>query len=471
MDRQSVCIIGCGTYGSYLLRQLRARYGDQTDITVIEVGNETTRSSEEIGIATASDTSKVSRFGRYFGLGGTSARWGGQILFFDERDVVRDDPDWNYVVELNNRHRGRVLKELLGRKKKLREKENPRVKNGIWLGYFKRNLFKRLAKQDKEAVHWIKDSRVIGFDTGTDGAIRAVRVQDVGGKVSEVRADRFYLTSGALESCRLLGTLDNAALEQTDLGKNLGDHVSVELFRVKNSPPVLHGVDFTPRFIGTSLFTKRLLVTTKGGRVNFAHVVPNKDVAAFTVLKKAMFGRQEGGTNLKEVVQSFKFLALFGSKLLLLRKLHIHRNDWSLQLDIEQGDCTDNEVQVSEETDKFGQPGIRVKWSVSRSDRAAIAEAKEQIKAVLDAEGHTYEELFTDIHEYEKLEDTYHPVGFIRMGEDARAPVDRDFRVRGTTNLYHFSTALFRSAKSINPTGAGFCLIEEHLDRAFPIAR
>ncbi|NJB87120.1 hypothetical protein GGR26_002897 [Lewinella marina] len=470
MDRPSVCIIGCGTYGSYLLRQLRERHGDALDITVVEVGNETTRSSEEIGLATSSDTSKVSRFGRYFGLGGTSARWGGQILFFDERDIQTDDPDWNYVVELNNRHRGRVLRELLGRKKKLREKEDPRVKNGIWLGYFKRNLFKRLGKKDKAAVRWLKNSRVTGFNAAPDGTISGVEIRAVDGTDSVVEADRFYLTSGALESCRLLRKLDNGTLARTDLGKNLGDHVSVELFRVKNSPPVLHGVDFTPRFIGSSLFTKRLLVNTQGGRVNFAHVVPNKDVAAFTVLKKAMFGRQEGGASLKEVVQSFKFLALFGSKLVFRRKLHIHRNDWSLQLDIEQGDETDNEVLISQETDRFGEPGIHVKWKVSRSDRAAIAEAKKKVKQVLDAEGHRYEELFTDIHEYEKLEDTYHPVGFIRMGEDERAPVDRDFRVRGTQNLYHFSTALFRSAKSINPTGAGFCLIEEHLERAYPMS-
>jgi hypothetical protein len=41
--------------------------------------------------------------------------------------------------------------------------------------------------------------------------------------------------------------------------------------------------------------------------------------------------------------------------------------------------------------------------------------------------------------------------------------VDADCRVRGMRNLFHFSTAVFPSAKSINPTGAGFCLVEAHL--------
>ncbi len=469
MKRPSVCIIGCGTYGSYLLRQVRERYGAETDITVIETGNEQTKSSEEIGIATDADTSKVSRFGRYFGLGGTSARWGGQILFFDERDVVQPDADWDYIVDLNNRHRGRVLHELLGQDKLQNTKEHRRVKNGLWLGYFKRNLFKRLSKQDKQGVNWITNSRVVDFKLTADGTVQSVRTRTAAGEESDIPADRFYLTTGALESCRLLTKLDHPALENSDLGKNLGDHVSVELFRVTGSAPVLEGVDFTPRFIGTSMFTKRLLVNTAGGRVNFAHVVPNKDVAAFTVLKRAMFGRQEGSTDFGEILQSFKFLAAFGTKLLFQRKLHIHDQKWSVYLDIEQGSETDNQVLVSEEIDAFREPGLVIQWDVSGSDRAAIAEGKAIVKEVLDREGHRYQEMFSEIDTYEKMEDTYHPVGFIRMGADDRAPVDREFRVRGTQNLYHFSTALFRSAKSINPTGAGFCLIEEHLDRAYPM--
>ena len=463
MTNERICIIGCGTYGSYLLKQLRRRHGAGADITVVEAGDEQIRDIEEAGLATPGDTSNVSRFGRYFGLGGTSARWGGQILFFDRRDVANNhDADWDYIVALNERHRGRVMEELLGKGKSLPPDADDRVKNGLWLGYFKRNLFKRLRKQDLAAVNWIKNHRVTGFHL--DGTrLRAVQLRDRAGQEREVTADRFYLTAGALESCRLLEQLDSPTLRATELGENLGDHVSVELFRVAGTPPVLHGVDFTPRFIGTSLFTKRLLVETPGGRVNFAHVVPNKDVAAFSTLKSVMFGRQQGRPGFWEIMKSLSFLASFAGKLAFVRKLHIHQNRWSLQLDIEQGGETDNTVRPSDERDNFGERGLRIDWRVSDSDREAIAGAKEQIRAALDAGGHTYEELFTDIQSYEKMEDTYHPVGFIRMGGDERAPVDRDFRVRGTDNLYHFSTALFRSAKSINPTGAGFCLVEEHL--------
>jgi choline dehydrogenase-like flavoprotein len=463
--KERICIIGCGTYGSYLLYRLLELHGDTTEVTVVEVGNATIRDIEEAGLATPSDTSAVSRFGRYFGLGGTSARWGGQILFFDRRDVARNDnADWDYVVELNERHRRTVLQQLLGKPTMSEQPEPPRVKHGIWLGYFRRNLFKRLGAKQRKRVEWITGHRVVDFHREGD-RLHRIDLRDRQGNTRHLEADTFYLTAGALESWRLLDKFGTEALRDGDLGRNLGDHVSVELFRVQGSPPVLGGVDFTPRFLGMSLFTKRLLVDTAGARVNFAHVIPNKGVAAFAVLKNTLFGRQEARTRWQEVMQSLSFLVAFGGKLLLRRKLHIHKNRWSLQLDIEQGDETDNYLTTTEERDAFGERGLRLQWSVSESDRAAITEAKAELKKVLDAAGHDYEEVFTDVNSYEKLEDTYHPVGFIRMGADERAPVDRDFRVRGIGNLYHFSTALFRSAKSINPTAAAFCLIEEHLSR------
>ena len=51
----------------------------------------------------------------------------------------------------------------------------------------------------------------------------------------------------------------------------------------------------------------------------------------------------------------------------------------------------------------------------------------------------------------------------MRLGLDKNAVLNLENRVNGMSNLYHFSTAMFPSAKSINPTGAGFCFIENHL--------
>ena len=100
-ENKKVCVIGCGTFGSYLVKRLLEQYGNRVDITVVEIGNRKTQTESEIGLASISENSTVSRDGRYFGFGGTSARWGGQVLFFDERDNPEKNSNWHKIIEIN----------------------------------------------------------------------------------------------------------------------------------------------------------------------------------------------------------------------------------------------------------------------------------------------------------------------------------------------------------------------------------
>src|SRR5690242_17474144 len=114
MRKKNICIIGCGTYGSYLLKRILDLYKGQVELTIIEIGNEKTKSEQEIGLKSTSEFSNVASAGRYFGLGGTSARWGGQILFFDERDNPENDPVWNEIIRINSLYYKPVIQNLLG---------------------------------------------------------------------------------------------------------------------------------------------------------------------------------------------------------------------------------------------------------------------------------------------------------------------------------------------------------------------
>ena len=149
-----ICIIGCGTYGAYLLRRAIENYGNELDITVIEMGNEKTKSESEMGVVAESKESHAAEKGRYFGLGGTSARWGGQVLFFDERDNPTNQKDWNTIVEVNNAYRSIVLKKLLGAIPNIETiiEDKGNEKTGIWLKYTKRNIFKGLDKKTLNSV-------------------------------------------------------------------------------------------------------------------------------------------------------------------------------------------------------------------------------------------------------------------------------------------------------------------------------
>ena len=465
-----ICIIGCGTYGSYLLRCLSEKYDNDIEITVIEIGDEKIKDESEIGLAAESGSARAAQQGRYFGLGGTSARWGGQVLFFDERDNPLKQRDWDTIVDINNQYRQVVLQKVLGNVPKIDTlmTDKGQEKTGIWLKYAKRNMFKALNKSVIASANILKNQRVIDF-VFKNTTIRGVVCENTEGGKKTVEADVFYLTAGAIESCRLLLDMNEKykVITSTDLGKHYGDHLSVELFKIKHKP-IIDNTDFLPRLVKGSLVTKRWVVTDKNGRVGFAHPVLNKEVKVFTSIKRMLFGKQKIDFSLKDVFEGFEFLIRFAFNVLILKKMYAHRNTWSLQLEMEQAFPNDNSIGLSDQTDKFGQRVARLNWRVSDSDRQAIDEVKDYLQQKLDAENIEYAVVYDPNIEGTKIEDVYHPSGFIRLGYDENAVLDTNCCVKGIDNLYHFSTAMFPSVKSASPTAAGFCFIEHHLETVFP---
>jgi choline dehydrogenase-like flavoprotein len=466
-------IIGGGTYGTYLAKRLLETQGHQHEITLIEIGGDATVTEQEIGLQSETNRGRAATEGRYFGLGGTSARWGGHIIFFDEKDNPQRDPDWQHIVRINKKYRVQVLQNLIGSARlngHIDDDEKP-VKTGVWLKYSKRNLYKALSPQQKQAVQIVKNQRVIDFEV-ENGRIKSVICQDsaIRNTQYEIRntqyeGDVFYLTAGAIESCRLLlQTREHHGLSLgSDLGKNYSDHISTEMFRIRHYPTLL-GKDLLPRFYQGNLVTKRLVVTTETGMVGFMLPIFNKDVAVFSSIKKMLFGKQKIAFNFMDILRGVEFLFKMAFHVFILKKMYVHRGVWSLQLDMEQAFPNNNTVSLSDKMDTFGQKIVQLNWHISETDRRAFADIKHQISQQLTAARIPFEPVFDENLGDSKMEDVYHPVGFMRMGADAKAVVDYDCRVQGLDNLFHFSTAIFPTAKSINPTAAGFCFIEAHLE-------
>jgi hypothetical protein len=466
-EKNTVCIIGGGTYGSYLIKRLLQKFGQEIQIKVIEIGDENTKSEEEIGLISKSSKYKASKFGRYFGLGGTSARWGGQILFFDERDNLLQDKDWSEIIDVCKKYQEEVEFRLLGSKipkKLLPQKGN--IKTGIWLKYQKRNLFKKLTKQDKKQIEFFKNLRVIDFEV-KNGIIKTVTCQTQNGELTKVQADRFYLTAGAIESCRLMLMLNEREgfQKDTDLGKNAGDHLSVELFKITEGKPIIDGQDLIPTFYNWNIITKRLIIYSEAGRIGYLHPIINKDIKVFSAIKQLLFGRQLYAFKFSELLDGLVFLIRFGLSVLFLKKMYLHKGDWGLQLDIEQATENSNSLVLNNQLkDKFAQVGIQINWNIEEKDLEVINEIKDKAAALLKSNNISFKDVYHSSNSIDKVEDVYHPTGFMRMGSDSRAVVNMDCQIKGFSNLYHFSTALFSSAKSINPTAPAFCLIEKHLE-------
>ncbi len=465
--QQHICIIGCGTFGSYLLRRLSELHGTSLRLTVIEIGDRHIRSESDIGIETISPHSSVSRAGRYFGLGGTSARWGGQVLFFDDRDNPTDDADWKEIIRLNRVHREKVLRKLLGDRgyHPIQDEQGP-VKTGIWLKYTRRNLYRRLSKSTLRQVNLLPNRRVTRLKT-EGSRIVSVVCKTAAGQQEEISADRFYLTAGALESCRLLLLLDReqGLFTGTDLGRNFGDHISTELFTVRNSAPLLNGTDLTPLMHKGSLVTRRLVATSGQGVVGFLHPVLNKHIKSFKFLKELLFGKRRTTVTPAELLQGAVFLFRFAFSIAFRQKMYVDRSQWSLQLDLEQPVPNENRLLLSDRTDRFGEPVLEIDWKISDADLAAIADIRRQAERMLQENGLSFQPTYDPATTGNKVEDVYHPVGCIRMGSDPAAVAGFDGRIRGLDNLFHFSTALFPRAGSINPSAAVCCILEEHLEK------
>ena len=465
--KKKICIIGCGTFGSYLLKRLLEKYGSQVDIAVVEIGNRKIQNESEIGLDSISENSTVSTDGRYFGFGGTSARWGGQALFFDDRDNPEKDAAWDEIIKINARHKNTVLKKLLGENINIELGENKNIKTGIWLKYTKRNMFSRLKKRELKNVKLLPEQRVTEF-VFQDKKILKIICKSKNGNIEELAADEFYLTAGALESCRLLLDFNKktGVLNNTDIGKNFGDHISTELFVVKNARPVIDGIDFTPTLYKGSLVTKRMIVKTDDGVVGFLHMVFNKNIKSFKFLKELLFGKRETTISFGEFLSGFVFLFNFVFYLFFKKKLYVDQSQWSFQLDMEQPVPNNNKLSLADKKDKYGEAALHIGWDISKKDLNAISEMRDKVELLLKKNKLEYTPLYNPASTSNKVEDVYHPVGCLRMGHDAGAVVDYKGKVKGVDNLYHFSTGIFPSAKSINPSAAVFCFVEECLERS-----
>ncbi|CAA6807530.1 MAG: GMC family oxidoreductase (Fragment) [uncultured Sulfurovum sp.] len=464
--KKKICIVGLGTFGAYLLKRLIEQYGKTIEIIVIEIGDKNTKNEAEIGLDSIAESTSASKEGRYFGLGGTSARWGGQVLFFDERDNPEKNKTWSEIIRINKQYSSCVTQNLLRDGSDFDfEVTNKNIKTGVWLKYNKRNTFKTLTKKELKNIKIYQNSRVVDFVMNENRIERLKCITDKK-DIIDIEADTFYLTAGALESCRLLLLLQEKStfFKNSDLGKNFGDHISTELFHIKNTKPIINGVDFTPYFYQGSLITKRMIVKSEDGSIGFLHCIFNKDVKAFKFIKELLFGKRETSVSFLEFLGGFVFLFKFTYHLLFKKNLYVSEDQWSLQLDIEQPLPNDNCLSLVSKKDRYNEAILKIDWNVSSRDTASIVDIRKQVEGLLKENNFSYENVYNTSSINNKVEDVYHPVGFLRLGDDDQAVVDFDGKVKEIDNLYHFSTGIFPTAKSINPSAAVCCFIEENLN-------
>jgi choline dehydrogenase-like flavoprotein len=488
-----VAIVGAGAAGLLLAATL-AQQG--VAVAVLEAGGSISAGEQKLGAEAVVEGGvyRATREGRAFGLGGTTALWGGQIVPHSEFDFRAQEAGfdfWRHLVAIVERRAGAVC-ATLGLTPTCRwfhaaecippaavaalRGRGLEIVTGDWLPFRRRNLA-FLAERGTFDVYL--NAPACGWEIATEAG-GAARIRSVtaraGEKTLSVQAREYVLAAGAIESTRVLLEIERSLGREfragSELGRGLADHLSCRVADVLPEDLGRCAETFAPRFRSGRMRSFRFVErgAPPGSPRGFFHFIFDTENAGFALARKVLQGVQGRAmprVTLAEAVRGAAGIGALGWERFVRRRLHVPRGRPAhLQLDIEQARNPGNRIALSDSRDAAGRPRASVQWSVSRADEEAIQWMAAGFLAAWGG-APALPRLAAALGDASSLKphDVYHPVGTCRMGTDAGAVVDPESRVHGAANLSVASTAVFPSAGTANPTFSMLCLAAELAER------
>lgn len=497
-----VCVIGAGAAGIYLATQL-ARQG--CSVVLIEAGPATGIDAGAIGFDALFEAAHYpgATAGRFFGMGGSTSRWGGQLVphtDLDLRDGAPSSDVWSHIVRTVSGKAPQVLRRLgyrngwdyescasrlLGQAGDALLASGIHVQAALALPFRLKNLVRLLdATPSRAAAPRVFFNAVVKSWTVEAGSRDASRVTGLiaasrNHNELAVKAGKFVIAAGAIESARILLEIDESTPQpvlrpMAAVGRYLADHLSVAIADV--APESIDGAArlFAPRFSGAWMRSFRFLEAkpAQDAPRAFAHFIFSNPGRGFELAKEllgAVQRRSMPHITAASVALGLGDLTRLAYSRLIESVLYIPAGvPVHLQLDMEQAAVRDNHVSLARHKDAYGRRVARIHWQLSDDDMAQITTISRRLLAKWPGAKAGLPQLQPrDIGgDGVKPHDAYHPVGTCRIGEDAEAVVDRNLRVWGVQNLWVASTGVLPSAGSANPTFTMLCLthqLAEHL--------
>lgn len=416
-----IIVVGSGLCGAYAAEKL-SKLGH--DVHVLDVSRKDCLTSDDVSF-NYEQTGELNyngiKKGRFFGPGGTTNKWGGQLVFLDDhKDVFGELKKFRLIVDS---HRNKVL-EFFNIDSKVLGGKQTYIKNAIWLNRKKRSVLKYM---DLSAMDLTKATvdRVSETPEGLD-------VYDTENNV--YKCDRVYICAGAFESIKILY---NSNLTGSSNKFMFRDHLSYKIGRLKSLKNIrFYDEDFEPYFRGDSLITKRLKWEEKG----FISLNYNSNVETFKLLKKILYNIS-GEIRLIKLINEIGFIIQLIYKYVFLSKLHLHHLT-DVTFDIENIGQVDFERQT-------------LNWSINNGLDFDVNRVKKYLSFLADKNGM---EFSSGDAELSKPVDSYHPCAF-RGNNGFQVPISG----KVSHKIFCFSTAQLPEAAWANPTVNVLCLFEEHL--------
>jgi len=449
--RTKHCVIGAGAYGSYICNALSRQY-PHDDIYLFDVGDMYIKDEKSIGFLSRIKSSYSGlQKGRFFGFGGATTKWGGQLFLFGDNDFLNPSNFLKDIIELNKKWNNVVFEKFNLRSHNEDQKlvDNLFVKTGIWLSYFRRNLFRYFSVCKIKRLKIYSNSRVVKFNMSNDQIDSIEAINHEGGG-TKMKFDYYFLTAGAFESTRILLNSNLISSEVV----NFSDHVSQKVFKIK-SGTLIGNVDLAFTIDRASLVTKRYVGEIDGVSF-FCHPIYNSEFPFFQNFKKLLFGKKISFDLFLNIIKDIPSCISFAWSIIVRKKMYVYKNEYYLQIDIENFHDF-GQVRLIENLDKWGQKGVEVDFITNSKTEDIFKIAKSKIKNVLDENNVSYE-IVSEKTTTEKYEDTYHPYGLYSNFSSIETFFGK------YKNLLVANTGILPRAGGINSTCAVFPVIEEYIN-------
>ena len=489
-----VCIVGAGTAGIFLAQEL-SRLGIET--ILLESGDEKiSRPSEnndqciQVGISYRGAVQ-----GRAFGLGGTSALWGGQMIPLSSSDFEKrltlpldawplNYSDINpYFDQVKERLKLKKLNDEIIFKQKyfpglLHFGEEFNLRIADWIPFKRRNFSQAFAhelKNDNRIQVWLNSvvTRFVVDNEMNQKIINVVEAQSSNHKKIKIKTKYVVICAGTLESTRLVLSLDESSQGlitslKSPVGRYFSDHLSLTGGQIKCRNWNKYNAQIAPIFYGGLMRSPRLELsrTTQekhditSAFVHFTFITSGN--TGFDFIRN-LLRKQQGekitsnfsSISLNQIIQDTFLIALWRG---IYQRLWIPRQaDLFLQVDIEQLPNWNSRLFLSDEVDNFGRKKLIVDWQITPNDihtfnTTANLAKKAWNSSILNDFADLELILNPDTDHLESIYDVYHPTGSLRMGANPKTSVvDSNLKLWALDNCFISSTAVFPTAGSANP--------------------
>lgn len=482
-----VCIVGAGAAGILLAVEL-ARLGKS--VFLLEGGGrDVEEPSQEPYLSETTGVKHTGiHIGRFRASGGSTNRWGGQILELDELDfaerpgiagsgwpILKSDlaPHYARALELEGLQNATLEDAAVWREIGLPPPTFPTLQP-----FFSRwcpepnfaHLHRNTLETHTAITVWLHANAVdIAWQ---DEHLRGVRCRTLAGIEATFSADRFVFALGGIESSRFflqprsaVGPWHRSGL----LGRYFQDHIVCAGATIE--PTDSRGLHqaFDNVFTRGYKYQPKLRLApdrqAAAGTLNVAATVSFLSDADQTLgqlketAKRLLRGRWRE-TRPSELLYALRHSPLLARQVLRYKLQHRAFNPPGSRIELlvhcEQEPESKSTITLSEARDSLGMRRTRLDWQVSERELRSIRTFVEVAATSLAPLGRVLPDpdlMALDLRFIERCGDGYHHMGGMRMSTSPTTGlVDTDLRLHGMQNAYICSSAVFPTSGFSNPT-------------------